>query len=245
VTARRTLLALLVAVSMFGALFATPAAAAGDVTVNVVDDDGDSLDGATVTLYSAADDSQIATDSTTNGSVTFASTADGDYYAEVSMTGYASTTSSTTTVSGSAVTIDTTLTENMTEVENATVSLTDDTNGLYGEASVDGATNVTVTYYGIADGAETQLSTETLSPAAGETAYSEHTLTDAQLDNYTDARIVIEAQSSDVNSTDYGTTLAVSGGGGSSGGLPFGITRMQAVIGLLVLGGLAMLMGDS
>jgi hypothetical protein len=247
VTAKRTLLAMLVVVSMVGSLFAAPALAAGDITVNVADDDGDDLDGATVTLYDAADGSEVATKESTNGSATFSSTADGDYYVEVSKTDYASTTSSTKTISGSAVTFDTTLTENMTELENGTVSLSDDTNGLYGEATVDGSTDVTVTYYGIENGSETQLSTETLSPAAGETAYSEHSLTDSELGNYSEARVVVEAQASDVNSSDFGSVMTVSGGGGSGGmsflsGTTFGLPNMVIIIAAGVLG--LMVLGD-
>jgi len=132
-----------------------------------------------------------------------------------------------------------------TNVANGTVSLTDDTTGLYGQATVDNATDVTVTYYGIENGTETELSNETLSPAAGETARSEYTLTDAQLANYSEARVVISSTSVDVNSTDYGTLLAVSGGGGSSsGGLPMGLTWLHVGGGLLVIGLGALLVGD-
>jgi hypothetical protein len=132
------------------------------------------------------------------------------------------------------------------DVENSTVDLSDDTTGLYGEATVDNATSVTVTFYGIENGTETQLSTETLSPAAGETARSEYTVTDADLANYSSARIVINSTATDVNSTDYGAMLTVSGGGGSSsGGLPMGLSWMQVGGGVLVIGLLAVLMGES
>jgi hypothetical protein len=130
------------------------------------------------------------------------------------------------------------------DVENSTVDLTDKTTGLYGEATVDNATSVTVTFYGIKNGTETQLSTETLSPAAGATARSEYTVTD--LANYSSARIVINSTATDVNSTDYGAMLTVSGGGGSSsGGLPMGLSWMQVGGGVLVIGLLAVLMGES
>jgi hypothetical protein len=133
-----------------------------------------------------------------------------------------------------------------TNVANGTVTLTDDTTGLYGQATVDNATDVTVTYYGIENGTETQIGTETLSPAAGATARSEHTLTDAQLANYSEARVVISSTSVDVNTTDYGAILSVSGGGGSSsGGLPMGLSWMQVGGGVLVIGLLAVLMGES
>jgi hypothetical protein len=131
------------------------------------------------------------------------------------------------------------------DVENSTLDLSDDTTGLYGEATVDNATDVTVTFYGIENGTETQLSTETLSPAAGETARSEYTVTDSDLSNYSSARIVVNSTSVDVNSSDYGAMLTVSGGGGSSsGGLPMGLTWMHVGVGLLAAGGLAVLMGD-
>jgi|GEM_PF-3614232 len=133
-----------------------------------------------------------------------------------------------------------------TNVANGTVSLTDDTTGLYGQATVDNATNVTVTFYGIDNGTETQLATETLSPSAGATARSDYTVTSGDLANYSDARIVISSTSVDVNTTDYGKVLTVSGGGGnSSGGLPFGLTWVQAGAGLLIVGVLVVLMGDS
>ena len=131
------------------------------------------------------------------------------------------------------------------DVANSTVLVNDDTTGLYADATVDNATDVTVTYYGVDNGTETQLSSETLSPAAGETAHSEHTLTDAQLANYSEARIVVNSTAVDVNSTDIGTIQAVSGGGGgSSGGLPFGLTGMHVGGGLLVIGLGAVLLGD-
>ena len=133
------------------------------------------------------------------------------------------------------------------DVENSTVDLSDDTTGLYGEATVDNATDVTVTFYGIDDGGnETQLSTETLSPAAGETARSEYTVTDSDLSNYSSARIVINSTAVDVNSTDYGAMLTVSGGGGSSsGGLPMGLTWIQVGGGVLVIGLIAVFVGES
>jgi hypothetical protein len=132
------------------------------------------------------------------------------------------------------------------DVENSTVDLSDDTTGLYGEATVDNATDVTVTFYGIENGSETQLSTETLSPAAGETARSEYTVTDGDLANYSSARIVVNSTAVDVNSSDYGAMLTVSGGGGSSsGGLPMGLSWMQVGAGILVLGLGVVLLGDS
>jgi hypothetical protein len=134
----------------------------------------------------------------------------------------------------------------VSDVENSTVDLTDDTTGLYGEATVDNATDVTVTFYGIDDsGNETELSTETLSPAAGETARSEYTVTDGDISNYSRTRIVINSTATDVNSTDYGAMLTVSGGGGSSSGdLPMSLNRMHIAGGIFVLGMLAVLLGD-
>ena len=239
------LLATLVAVSMFGAVAVGPAAAAGDVTITVEDSAGNAITDATVTLYDSADDTQAGqatTDST--GQVTFSSVADATYYANVSATGYEDTSLTSLTVSGAAVTQTATMTETPDEVLNTTVAL-DDTSiiSTWAEATVDNSTDVTFTFTAenTTDDSSTQLSTETLSPAAGETVQSTASVTENQIGNYTQVRIVVEAPNSvDVNSTDYGTTQQIAGGGGSGGGggLPGG-----AVYGVPVLLIVAVLLG--
>jgi hypothetical protein len=88
------------------------AAAAGDVTITVEDAGGNAVDGATVTLYNAADDTQANSATTgTNGEVTFSSVTDGDYYAEVTAQGYNGTTTGTMTVSGAAISKTVTISE--------------------------------------------------------------------------------------------------------------------------------------
>ena len=120
----RALLAALLATVLVASSFVGPAA--GDVTNNVTDDDDD-FDGATVTLYNATDDSQVAQNTTSSGSMTFASESDGDYYAEVTYDGYAASSAATFTVAGAAVSKSLLMTENTSEAANGTVAIESDT----------------------------------------------------------------------------------------------------------------------
>ena len=243
------LLAALVGLTVLSSFAVAPAAAAGDVTITVEDDTAAAIEGATVTLYDSADDTEVANATTdANGDVTLSSVADATYYAEVSADGYADASASSITVSGSAVTQTVTMSEEPDKLVNETVALDPNTLTVWGEATAEAigsgnSTDVTVTFVGVneSEGTETQLKNETMTLSGEEVGYSDVTISDSHRSNYSDVRIVIEGHSEDINATDYGTTVSVAGGGGSSGGsLPLGSIwgiPVLGIIGLALVGG--------
>ena len=231
------------------ALLAAPAAAAGDVTVTVTDSTGTALEGADVSLRNAADDSEAANGTTgTDGSVTFSSQPDGDYYAEVSDPGHVDTTSSTVTVSAAAASVDVEVYQ-ATQQLNRTVSISNDTTAAFGEATAnasletaDSSTDVEVEVVGIdANGSETTLSTETATVSEGTTERVRYPLTDDEVSNYSEVEVAVAGNGSYLDATEAGTEESyVGGGGGSSSGL--GGLLMTSIYGIpiivLLIGGI-------
>ena len=210
------------------ALVAAPATAAGDVTVTVSDSTGTDLEGADVSLRSAADDSEVANGTTdANGSVTFSSQADGDYYAEVSDPGHVNATSSTVTVSSAAASVDVEVYAANQQL-NRTVEVSNDTTAAFGEATANGtlstagnSTDVEVEVVGIdGDGNETVLSTETATVDEGTTERVRYPLSDSEVSNYSSVEVTVSGNGSYLDSSEAGTEESyVGGGGGSSSGL--------------------------
>lgn len=100
------------------ALAGTAAATDGDVTVSVLDDESNAVAGATVTMYNAADDTQADTGETgTDGTVTFAAVAHGDYYVEADAPDHEPATGATFTVDGAHQT-----TVTISEVHSLTIT---------------------------------------------------------------------------------------------------------------------------
>lgn len=223
----RCLLALLVALSMVGA-FAAPAAAAGDVTVTVSDTDANGIENATVTVYNATDDTEVTNGTTgTDGSVTFSSVADGDYYATATKTDYEDAESDNFTVSGSAVDVNLTLYEESVEIDSTTVEIDESSTHVWSEAENvtdrnNEYTSYDVVFVGINESDDSVNETELAritEPASEGVTISEYQLTDADRDNYTDVQVRLEApEGSAVESFTAGTYQKVAGGGGSSGG---------------------------
>jgi hypothetical protein len=213
-------LSLLVVVSMVvgaAALFAAPAAAAGDVSIEVDNSSGADVDNASVTLYKSADDSEVVNgtaDST--GNITFSSVADGNYYAVADEDGYFEQQSVGFEVNGSAVSKTVTLDSYPSEHSNHTVAFGNDTETLWAEIEADNTTDVAVEYYGVQNGTETLLERHEVTASSGEVTVDDLVVTDQQTTDYEEAKIVIKANDADINSTDFGKTVSVSGGGGSS-----------------------------
>jgi len=229
------------------ALVASPAAAAGDVTVNVEQTDGGPIDGADVSLRFASNDSEVANGSTSSGSVTFSSVNDGTYYAVVEADGYVDSVSSNITVSGSSASATVTLSES-SEVHNETVALSDGTLTAYGSVetveSINSPLNRTSYEWSFTGVNETENGTETtvLRESSryvdeNSTATEDVSLSDSDLEEFDKVRVVISGDSEATNSTDSGTTAKIGGGGGGSGGLPggtvMGIPVVAIALGLL------------
>jgi hypothetical protein len=236
------------------ALVASPAAAAGDVTVTVTDSTGTAVEGADVSLRNAGDGSEAANGTTdANGSVTFSSQADGDYYAQISDPGYVDVTSSNVTVSAGPASVDVEVYAANQQL-NRTVNITNDTTAAFGEATANGSlstagnsTDIEVEVVGIdANGNETILSTESATVSEGTTERVRYPLSDSELSNYSSVEITVSGNGSYLDATEAGTEESyVGGGGGSSGGLSgllsasiMGIPALVillAVVGILAL----------
>lgn len=95
-------------------------AAAGDMTVNVTNQNGTSVANASVVVIDQADGSQVASGTTdSTGSITFASVPDGTFDVEVTSPSGENTVVKTKSISGAAVTVNATV----TTVGNAELTL--------------------------------------------------------------------------------------------------------------------------
>lgn len=124
------------------------------------------------------------------------------------------------------------------EIANGTVTVDSETNSVYSEINTTdntAATNVTVTYYGIADGNETQVATNTVEVAAGTTQLEEYKSVNSS--NYSEYRVVVEADDTTNTTATVGTLQQVSGG---SGGWIDGASNTQVGAGLAVVAGLVL-----
>jgi hypothetical protein len=214
------------------ALVAGPAAASGDVTVQVDDVDGDGLEGVDVVVRDASDDSAAANGTTdANGSYTASGVSDGDYYADISDVGYVDvpeTENVTVTASNEQIDVELITAD---EQVNTTVSVGNDTESAYGD--VTGADDLSslkdnesragfhVIGLNHSDGntTETTLSNTTAAVTAGNTTSFEYVLTDSDHETYDEVRVVVEGNGNHSSSVDGGTLEATRGGGGSAGGL--------------------------
>lgn len=240
------------------AAFAGSVAAAGDVTVNVTDQEGSAVEGATVVVYDNSSDGQVTSgDTAADGSITFSSVADGDYYVEIEEPGYQAHTSDVFTVAASAVTLNEQITEERDELQNSTVSITEDTSGVWGEAALnenvsttDNLTDVTVTFIGVnvtnESTTETEIDSRTTTAGEGSTVYESLDITSTERDEYDEVRIIVKANSKYINSSDYGVLTSVSGGGGSSAGGLMDISIMGVPLVFLIAGaGVLLYMRDN
>lgn len=233
------------------ALVAGPVAAdQQDVTVQVNGTSDSGIEGADVVLRDEADDSEVANDSTdSNGAVTFSSVSDGDYYAEVSDPGYVDLPeSSNVTVSTSAVTLDVEMYA-ATEQENNTVTVTNNTETAYADATAnsslsttDSSTRVAYRVVGINtsdNDSETTLDNGTMEVVEDTTESATYTLTDSDRDTYDEVRIIVDGETDHLDAVEGGKTESITGGGGSSGGI-FNTTVMGiplvAILGVLAVG---------
>jgi hypothetical protein len=215
------------------ALVAGPAAASGDVTVQVDDVDGDGLEGVDVVVRDASDDSAAANGTTdANGTFTASGVSDGDYYADVSDPGYVDVPeTSNVSITASNAQIDVELISADEQV-NTTVSVGNDTASAYGDvtgaddlSSLQGNESragfhvVGLNHSSDGNTTETTLSNSTAAVTAGNTTSFEYILTDDDHSTYDEVRVVVEGNGNHSSSVDGGTLEATRGGGGSAGGL--------------------------
>jgi len=239
------------------ALVAGPAAAAGDVTVQVDDVDGNGIEGADVTVYDAADDSEVANGSTdSTGSFTASGVSDGDYYAAVDDPGYVNVDETeTVTITASNAQIDVELVE-ANELVNNSVAVTNSSESAYADVSANSSlltannsTRAAVEIVGINqtdDGneSETVLKSTTEEVSEGSTASIEYVLTDDDRETFDEVRVVVEGQDNHTDAVEGGTLESATGGGGSSGGLDglLSVTIMGIpLVAILVLVGIVAL----
>lgn len=236
-------------------LLAGNAVAAGDVTITVTDRTGDAIEGADVVLKNAGDDSEAGSGTTdANGQITYSSQADGDYYANASAASYLNGSTGTITVSGSAASETVELREEPTELLNDTAAIDSETTSGWGEAELsssvpttDNNTTVDVTITGInsSSNSSTVLFEATTTASENSTVYEQYDLTDSELDEYDELRVVVEGNSEYVNATDYGRLESVDGGASGSGGvLDMTIAGIPLVVVLIALLGGFLILRD-
>jgi len=239
-------------------LLAAPAAAAGDVTVQVDDVDGNGIEGAAVTVYDAADDSEVA-DGTTdaNGTYTASGVSDGDYYATVSDPAYVDVPETeTVTITASNAQIDVELVE-ANELVNNSVPVTNDTQSAYADvtaiddlSTADNSTRTAFEVVGVTtengSTSETVLETSTKEVPEGSTTSFERVLNDSDRESYDEIRVTVSGQGNHSDSVEGGTLESARGGGGGSSsglsgllsasimGIPVVAVLVVAGIGLLV-----------
>lgn len=213
-------------------LIAGPAAASGDVTVQVDDVDGTGIEGVDVVVRDASDDSAAASGVTdANGTFTASGVSDGDYYAEVSDPGYVDVPQSdTVTITASNAQIDVELIAANEQVNN-TVSVTNDTESAY--ADVTGADDLSnlkdnssragfhvIGLNHTGNTTETTLTNSTAAVTEGNTTSFEYLLTDSDRDTYDELRVIVEGNENHSASVEGGKLeSSTGGGGGSSSGL--------------------------
>ena len=139
-----------------------------------------------------------------------------------------------------------------TDLVGSSVSVTNQTQSVYLDVTGDddmagnGPVSVSVTMTGLTEGQDlsngTELSTSSLSVAAGATESSTYALTDSDISSYDSVHIsaTVSDANSNIVSADYGTVQKVSGGGGlldGAGGIgTIPMLGVLAVVGYLVLG---------
>ena len=213
------------------ALVAGPAAASGDVTVQVDDVDGTGIEGADVIVRDAADDSEAA-NGTTDANGTFTATvSDGDYYAEVTDPGYVDVPESeTVTITASNAQIDVELIT-ADELANNTVSVSNDTESAYADVTgVDDLSSLkdndsragfrVIGLNHTSDGntSTTTLTNRTEAVTESNTTSFEYVLSDDDRASYDDVRVVVEGNGNHSSSVEGGTLESSTGGGGGSSG---------------------------
>ena len=213
------------------ALVAGPAAASGDVTVQVNATDGTGIEGADVVVRDASDDSAAASGVTdSNGTFTASGVSDGDYYAEVSDPGYVDVPETdTVTITASNAQIDVELIA-ANELANNTVAVSNDTESAYGDVSgaddlsslADNSSRAGFRVVGLNHSEEgnsstTNLKDTTAAVTEGNTTSFEYVLSDDDVDSYDELRVVVEGNGNHSSSVEAGTLEAATGGGGSGG----------------------------
>jgi hypothetical protein len=129
-----------------------------------------------------------------------------------------------------------TATNNSTELVNETVPVDNQTRAVYFQATNTTAAengSVTVTFYGVDDaGNETMVRETNVSAGANETELVEQSANVTAYDSYR-----VEAHG-EADSTEVGTIEKVAGVGGGGGGLfdSTGVDQEQAIVGILLLG---------
>jgi hypothetical protein len=211
------------------ALVAGPAAASGDVTVQVNATDGTGIEGADVVVRDAGDDSAAASGVTdANGTFTASGVSDGDYYAEVSDPGYVDVPQSTTvSIAASNAQIDVELITADEQVNN-TVSVSNDTESAYADVTgVDDLSSLQgnesragfrVVGLNHTDGntTETTIENSTAAVTEGNTTSFESVLTDSDRSTYDEVRVIVEGNGNHSSSVEGGTLESSTGGGGGS-----------------------------
>jgi len=215
------------------ALVAGPAAAAGDVTVQVNDTNANGIEGVDVVVRDASDDSAAANGTTdANGTFTASGVSDGDYYAEISDPGYVDvpeTENVTVTASNERIDVELITAD---EQINTTVSVGNDTESAYGDVTgVDDLSSlkdnesragfhvIGLNHTDSGNTTATTLTNSTAAVTAGNTTSFEYVLTDSDHETYDEVRVVLTGNGNHSSSVDGGTLEATRGGGGSAGGL--------------------------
>jgi hypothetical protein len=136
-----------------------------------------------------------------------------------------------------------------TEVNNATVEVTNDTSGVYADVTAvtlySGATppNVSVSIEGLPNGTDvgnrTEIMNETRTLQSGSVESYEYSLSDSERANYTEVHISVSStgDGSLIDSTDIGSISRISagGGGGSLGAGGLGTTGLVGVLAVVAL----------
>jgi hypothetical protein len=236
-------------------LLAAPVAAAGDVTVQVDDVNGNGIEGADVTVYDAADDSSVASGPTdSNGTFTASGVSDGDYYAAVDDPSYVDVPETeNVTITASNAQIDVELIE-ANELVNNTVAVSNDTESAYADVSAnsslalaDNSTRTAFEVVGInnSNGNETVLEDSTKEVPEDSTTSFEYVLSDSDRQSYDEIRVIVDGQTNHTDDVEGGTLeSARGGGGGSSSGLS-GLLSVSVmgipVVAILVVTGIGLL----